>query len=88
MYGFNIHACLDLGSSFAVYAAIELDDKPDVLLSTFERAITAFGYPMAVHTKLLDGAQAICDKIEQQCEHDSFITQHCKSGWLCVRGSA
>lgn len=72
-FGFYLHACVDCGSSFAVYAAVEVDNRPDVLLDTFNRAPTAFGCPM-VHAKTVDGAEGICNEIEYECGSDSFIT--------------
>lgn len=72
MYGFSIHACIDLGSSFAVYASVDLDKSPDSQLTLFQRALTVFGHPTVVHSRVLDGADKICDEIELRCGHDIF----------------
>ena len=73
MYGFNIHACIDLGSSFAVYATVDVNKNPDAQLSLFNRGLTVFGYPTVVHTRVLDGAESICEEAEWECGHDSYI---------------
>ena len=78
IYGFNIHACIDLGSTFAVYAAVAQDKNPDSQLNlfqcqTFLKCLTVFGHPTVVHTRVLDGAEDIAEEIEWQCGRDSFI---------------
>lgn len=45
MYGFHIHACIDCGSAFAVYAASDLNPEPDTMFDLFTEALTVFGHP-------------------------------------------
>lgn len=74
MYGFHIHACIDCGSAFTVYAASDLNPEPDTMFDLFTEALSVFGHPTVVHTQELHGAEDICEEIEWQCGHDKFIT--------------
>lgn len=52
MYGFWIHACIDGGSNFVVYATAALNKSADALLVGFERAVADFGFPLRVRADM------------------------------------
>ena len=80
MYGFWVHACIDGGSNFVVYAVLALNKQGATLRDAFDAATAAYGYPLRLRADMAFEATFVGQRMRPWCVFDR--TFHCKSGML------
>ena len=74
MYGFLVHACIDGGSNFCVYATLALEKSGGTLCDAFDKAVGAYGYPLRMRADMAFEATFVWQTMLDERGEGSFIT--------------
>ena len=64
MFGFSVHAAIDGGSNFIVYATLALNKQAQSLFLGYQSAVKRYGRPSLVHSDMAQEALAIGNDME------------------------
>ena len=73
MYGFYLHAGIDGGSNFVVYAVVALNKTASSLFSGYSAAVQQFGRPEALRADMAFEAGAIGQDMIDHVGQGSFL---------------
>lgn len=73
MYGFYIHACVDGGSNFVMWATLASDKASQTLFMGYQQAMQRYGRPLKVRADMCFEAHLIADDIISANGHMAYI---------------
>lgn len=83
MYGFWVHACIDSGSNFVVYAVLALNKQGATLRDAFDAATAAYGYPLRLRADMAFEATFVGQRMIDERGPGAYLTGPSTANQVC-----